>query len=73
MNKLKRHVPDHILHTLYGILVWANTCKTYSNKLVELQKINGLLEQYHIATIEATRGHFSKHTILTVNECIISN
>ena len=77
MNKLKHYVPDRILHTLYctlvlpylnyGILVWGNTCKTYLNKLVKLQK-------WAIRTVSNSqyRSHtgpiFSKYKILTVND-----
>ncbi len=77
MNKLKHYVPDHILHTLYctlvlpylnyGILVWGNTCKTYLNKLVKLQK-------WAIRTVSNShyRSHtgpiFSKYKILKVND-----
>ena len=48
MNKLKHYIPYRILHTLYctlispylnyGILIWGNTCKSYMDKLVKLQK-----------------------------------
>ena len=49
MNKLKHYIPYRILHTLYctliispylsyGILIWGNTCKSYLDKLVKLQK-----------------------------------
>ena len=48
MNKLKHFVPERILYSLYcslvlpyinyGILVWGNTCKTYLDKLLKLQK-----------------------------------
>ena len=49
MNKLKHYIPYRILHTLYctlilpylsyGILVWGNTCKSYLDKLINLQKL----------------------------------
>ena len=48
MNKLKHYIPYRILHTLYcilispylsyGLLIWGNTCKSYLDKLVKLQK-----------------------------------
>ena len=48
MNKLKHSIPHCILRTLYctlilpyinyGILIWGNTCKSYLDKLVKLQK-----------------------------------
>ena len=47
INKLKHFVPKRILlsfNTLvmpylnYGILAWGNSCKTYLNKLLKLQK-----------------------------------
>ena len=48
MNKLKHFVPNRILHTLYctlvlpylnyGVLIWGDTCKSYLNKLIKLQK-----------------------------------
>ena len=77
MNKLKHFVPDRILHTLYctlvlpylnyGILLWGNTCKSYLDKLIKLQK-------WAIRTISNShyRSHtgplFSKHDILTLND-----
>ena len=77
MNKLKHFVPDRILHTLYctlvlpylnyGILLWGNTCKSYLDKLIKLQK-------WAIRTISNShyRSHtgplFSKHNILTLND-----
>ena len=77
MNKLKHYVPDRILHTLYctlvvpylnyGILIWGNTCKSYLEKLIKLQK-------WAIRTISNShyRSHtaplFSKYDILTVND-----
>ena len=48
INKLKHFVPKRILLSLYytlvmpylnyGILAWENSCKTYLNKLLKLQK-----------------------------------
>ena len=48
INKLKHFVPKRILLSLYytlvmpylnyGILAWGNSCKTYLNKLLKLQK-----------------------------------
>ena len=77
MNKLKHSIPYRILHTLYctlilpylsyGILIWGNTCKSYLDKLVKLQK-------WAIRTISNShyRSHtgplFSKHKLLTVTD-----
>jgi hypothetical protein len=77
MNKLKYYVPDRILHTLYctlvlpylnyGILLWGNTCKSYLDKLIKLQK-------WAIRTISNshfrshTRPLFSKYNILALND-----
>ena len=77
MNKLKHFVPDRILHTLYctlilpylnyGILIWGNTCKTYLDKLIKLQK-------WAIRTVSNShyRSHsgplFAKYNVLTVDD-----
>ena len=77
LTKLKHYVPGHILRSLYctlilpytnyGILVWGNTCKTYLEKILKLQK-------WAIRTIshEHYRCHtgplFKKHKILTVQD-----
>ena len=77
MNKLKQFVPDRILHTLYctlilpylnyGILMWGNTCKTYLDKLIKLQK-------WAIRTVSNShyRSHsrplFAKYNVLTVDD-----
>jgi len=77
MNKLKHFVPDRILHTLYctlvlpylnyGILIWGDTCKTYLDKLVKLQK-------WAIRTVSNShyRSHsrplFTKYNVLTVDD-----
>jgi hypothetical protein len=63
MNKLKYFVPDRILYSLYctlilpylnyGILIWGNTCKTYLNKIVKLQK-------WAIRTV--ANSHYRSHT-----------
>ena len=77
MNKLKHFIPDRILHTLYctlilpylnyGILIWGNTCKTYLDKLIKLQK-------WAIRTVSNShyRSHsrplFAKYNVLTVDD-----
>ena len=77
MNKLKHFIPDCILHTLYctlilpylnyGILKWGNTCKTYLDKLIKLQK-------WAIRTVSNShyRSHsgplFAKYNVLTVDD-----
>ena len=63
MNKLKHYIPYRILHTLYctlilpylsyGILIWGNTCKSYLDKPVKLQK-------WAIRTI--SNSHYRCHT-----------
>ena len=63
MNKLKYPIPGRILHTLYctlitpylnyGILIWGNTCKSYLDKLIKLQK-------WAIRTI--TNSQYRSHT-----------
>jgi len=77
MNRLKHSIPDRILHTLYctlvlpylnyGILIWGNTCKTYLDKLIKLQK-------WAIRTVSNShyRSHsrplFVKYNVLTVDD-----
>ena len=77
MNKLKHFVPIRILHTLYctlilpylnyGVLIWGNTCKSYLDKLVKLQK-------WAIRTVSCShyRSHtgpiFAKFNMLTVTD-----
>ena len=77
MNKLKHYIPYRILHTLYctlvlpylsyGILIWGNTCKSYLDKLVILQK-------WAIRTISNShyRSHtgplLAKHNVLTISD-----
>ena len=63
MNKLKHYVLYRILHTSYctlilpylsyGILIWGNTSKSYSDKLVKFQK-------WAIRTI--SNSHYRSHT-----------
>ena len=63
MNKLKYSIPARILHTLYcslvspylnyAILIWGNTCKSYLDKVIKLQK-------WAIRTI--SKSHFRSHT-----------
>ena len=72
MNKLKHYIPYRILHTLYctlispylnyGILIWGNTCKSYLDKLVKLQK-------WALRTI--TNSHYRSHTGPLFAECNI--
>ena len=77
INKLKYSVPTRILHSLYctlispylsyAILIWGNTCKSYLDKLVKLQK-------WAIRTVSSShyRSHtaplFAKHNVLTVTD-----
>ena len=77
MNKLKYFVPDRILHTLYctfilpyinySILIWGNTCKTYLDKLIKLQKwaIRTISKSHYRSH---TRPLFAKYNILNVND-----
>ena len=75
MNKLKHFVPERILYSLYcslvlpyinyAILVWGNTCKSYLDKLLKLQK-------WALRTISNShyRSHssplFAKYNIINV-------
>ena len=69
-NKLKHYLPYRILHTLYctlilpyqsyGILIWGNTCKSYLDKLVKLQK-------WAIRTI--SNSHYRSHTGPLLAKC----
>ena len=62
-NKLKYFVPTRILHALYctlvlpylnyGILIWGDTCKSYLEKLIKLQK-------WAIRTV--SNSHYRSHT-----------
>ena len=77
MNKLKHFVPTRILHVLYctlvlpylnyGILIWGDTCKSYLDKLIRLQK-------WAIRTVSNShyRSHtgpiFAKYNVLTVTD-----
>ena len=77
MNKLKYCISRRILHTLYctlilpylsyGIIIWGDTCKTYLDKLIKLQK-------WAIRTVSKSqyRSHtqplFTKHNVLTVTD-----
>ena len=77
MNKLKHFLPERILRTLYctmimpylnyGILIWGDTCKTYLDKLVKLQKW-----AMRVITNSHYRSHtaplFSKSNILTLHD-----
>ena len=77
MNKLKHYIPYRISYTLYctsispylsyGILTWGNTCKSYLDKLVKLQKwairvISNSHYRCHTAPL------FAKCNILTVTD-----
>ena len=66
MNELKHFIPNRILFTLYctlilpylnyGILIWGNTCKSYLDKRVKLQK-------WAITWIRTTsNSHYRSHT-----------
>ena len=77
INKLKYFVPDRILYSLYctlilpylnyGVLIWGNTCITYLDKIVKLQK-------WAIRTVANShyRSHtaplFAKYNSLTIND-----
>lgn len=77
MTKLKHFVPERILYSLYctlimpyinyGILIWGNTCKSYLDKILKLQKwaIRTVTNSYY-------RSHtgplFSKYNALNVND-----
>ena len=77
MNKLKHFVPTRILHALYctlvlpylnyGMLIWGDTCKSYLDKLIKLQK-------WAIRTVSNShyRSHtgpiFAKYNVLTVTD-----
>ena len=70
MNKFKHYIPYRILHTFYctlilpylsyGILIWGNTCKSYLDKLVKLQK-------WAIRTI--SNSHYRSHTGPLLTKC----
>ena len=63
MNKIKQFVPERILYSLYcslilpyinyGILLWGSTCKTYTDKILKLQK-------WALRTI--SNSHYRAHT-----------
>ena len=60
MNKLKHFVPTCILYFLivlpylnYGILIFGDTCKTYLNELIKLQK-------WAMRTV--SNSHYRSHT-----------
>ena len=87
MNKLKHYIPYRILHTLYctlilpylsyGILIWGNTCKSYLDKLVKLQKwaIGETRESWATRRVEPPLLFSKLATYLTCssyNKCIIS-
>ena len=77
LTKLKHSIPENILYSLYctlilpyinyGVLIWGNTCKTYLDKILKLQK-------WAIRTISKShyRSHteplFSKYNVLKVND-----
>ena len=77
MNKLKHFVPTRILHVFYctlvlpylnyGILIWGDTCKSYLDKLIKLQK-----RDIRIVSNSHNRGHtgpsFAKYNVLTVTD-----
>lgn len=69
LNKLKHSIPVRILHTLYctlvlpyinyGILIWGNTCKSYLDKLIKIQKW---------AVRSITNSHYRAHTAPLFNQ-----
>ena len=77
LTKLKNFVPENILYSLYftlilpyvnyGVLIWGNTCKTYLDKILKLQK-------WAIRTISNSHYRsytwplFSKFNILNVHD-----
>ena len=74
MNKLKYYIPYRILHTLYctlvlpylnySIIIWGDTCKSYLDKLIKLQK-------WSIRTV--SNSHFRAHTApLFVNNNLLT-
>ena len=77
MTKLRHFVPEKILYSLYctlvmpyinyGILIWGNTCKTYLDKILKLQKWT-----MRTVTNSHYRSHaaplFLKHNVLNVND-----
>ena len=72
MNKLKHFVPTRILHVLnctlvlpylnYGILIWGDTCKSYLDKLIKLQKW-AIRTVSIIVTTEVIQGQFLLNTM----------
>lgn len=77
ISKLKHFMPNRILHTLYctllspyltyGVLVWGNTCKSYLDKPIKLQKwtiraISNSHYRSHTAPI------FAKYNILNITD-----
>ena len=77
MNKLKYSVPKRILHSLYcslvlpylnyGIIIWGNTCKSYIDKLIKIQKwairiVSGSHYRSHTGPL------FMSNNVLTVND-----
>ena len=70
MNKLKHFVPTRILYCLYctlvlpylnyGILIFGDTCKTYLNKLIKLQKR---------AMRTVSNSHYRSHTSPIFAKC----
>ena len=77
MNKLKHYIPNRILHTLYctlvlpylnySIIIWGDTCKSYLDKLIKLQK-------WAIRTVSNShyRSHsgplFAKNNLLNITD-----
>ena len=61
LTKLQHFVPENILYsfilyfnsTVYGVLIWGNTCKIYLDKIFKLQK-------WAIRTI--SNSHYRSHT-----------
>jgi hypothetical protein len=77
MNKLKVYVPERILHSLYctfilpylnyGILIWGDTCKTYLDKHIKLQKwAVRIISNSHFRS--HTKPLFVRHNVLNVED-----
>ena len=74
INKLKYSVPKRVLYTLYctlvlpyvnyNILVWGNTCHSYLDKILKLQKW---------AVRSITNSHYRSHSAPLFNELKILN
>ena len=79
MNKLEHLVPTRILHVLYctlvlpylnyGIIIWGDTCKSYLDKLIKLQKwAIRIVCNSHYRSRRHTGPIFAKYNVLTVTD-----